>query len=328
MRQSKETETDRAPVGGVPAVRYLEIDEGAEGQRLDNFLMRELKGVPKSLVYRLLRRGEVRVNKGRAKPGRRLHSGDRVRIPPVRTATREAPRSPDDGLRELVENAVLYEDERLLFVNKPSGLAVHGGSGVSLGLIEVLRALRPTQRQLELVHRIDRDTSGCLMVAKRRSALRTIQTLQREGRIGKRYLALLAGRWRRDSALVDAPLRKNLLSGGERVVRVDAAGKPSRTRFRVVSRFAEATLVEATLETGRTHQIRVHAAYLGTPILGDLKYGDAAANRRFRGLGLRRLFLHAASLRLRWPDGGRRYAVEAPLPAELREVLDRLEGEA
>ena len=306
-------------------VRYLTVDERGDGQRIDNFLLRELKGIPRALVYLLLRRGEVRVNKGRAKAGRRLVAGDVVRVPPLRQAQRSEPGKPPDRLIEKVEETVIYEDNLLLILNKESGLAVHGGSGLSFGVIELLRASRPREKSLELAHRLDRDTSGCLMLAKRRSALRTLQQLQREGRVQKRYLALLHGRWEANRATVKAPLRKNTLRSGERIVTVSKEGKPAHTEFRVVRRFEEATLVEAVLKSGRTHQIRVHAAHLGTPILGDTKYGDEPVNRAFRKLGLRRLFLHAASLRFPWPERDEPYRFEAPLPQELDRLLERLD---
>jgi 23S rRNA pseudouridine955/2504/2580 synthase len=306
-------------------VRHLTVDERGEGQRIDNFLLRELKGIPRTLVYRLLRRGEVRVNKGRAKAGRRLVAGDVVRIPPLRQELRSEPGKPARGLIKKVEKSIIYEDNLLLILNKESGLAVHGGSGLSFGVIELLRASRPGEKGLELAHRLDRDTSGCLMLARRRSALRTLQALQREGRVQKRYRALLAGRWRGSRATVKAPLRKNTLRSGERIVTVSGEGKPARTEFRVLRRFADATLVEAVLKSGRTHQIRVHAAHLGSPILGDTKYGDEAANRRFRELGLRRLFLHASSLRIPWPDRDEPYHFEAPLPPELEQLLENVD---
>lgn len=306
-------------------VRYLTVDERGDGQRIDNFLLRELKGIPRTLVYRLLRRGEVRVNKGRAKAGRRLVAGDVVRIPPLRQEQRPEPGRPAQHLVEKIEKSVIYEDNLMLILNKESGLAVHGGSGLSFGVIELLRASRPEEKSLELAHRLDRDTSGCLMLARRRSALRTLQALQREGRVQKRYLALLAGRWEGSRATVKAPLRKNTLRSGERVVTVSRDGKPAHTEFRVVRRFARATLVEAVLKSGRTHQIRVHAAHLGTPILGDPKYGDEAANRAFRKLGLKRLFLHAASLHFPWPECEEPYRFEAPLPPELEQLLEKLD---
>lgn len=315
------------PAAEQPAVRVqtVTVDESGDGQRVDNFLLKHLKGAPRTLIYRLLRKGEVRVNKGRVKPTFKLSVGDQVRIPPVRLAEPGHKPAPTDRQQQAILETVIFEDDRMLVVNKPSGWAVHGGSGVSLGVIEALRAARPDLTQLELAHRLDRDTSGCLMLAKRRTALRALQELQRRGAIQKRYLALLAGRWRRGQATVDMPLRKNTLAGGERVVRIDPEGKPSRTFFKVLERFADATLVEVTLDTGRTHQIRVHSAHLGTPILGDPKYGNGDANRRFRALGLRRLFLHAHSLAFTWPDNGERFAISAPLPEELQGVLDKLE---
>ncbi|MEN8167895.1 MAG: 23S rRNA pseudouridine(955/2504/2580) synthase RluC [Pseudomonadota bacterium] len=307
-----------------PAVRFLDVEEGFAGQRIDNFLMRELKGVPKSYIYRILRKGEVRVNKGRVQAVYRLKSGDRVRIPPVRLHAAGTPAKPAKNIQLRLEHAIVFEDERFLVLNKPAGLAVHGGSGLQFGVIEALRSLRPQERQLELVHRLDRDTSGCLLISKRRSALRTLHELMRQNRVDKRYLALLAGSWRKGSQVVDKPLRKNTLQGGERVVRVDAAGKPAETRFRRLQRFKRATLVEAQLITGRTHQIRVHSAWLGSPILGDAKYGDAAANKWAKLLGLHRLFLHAGSLRFRWPGEKRDIEIRAPLPDELEMVLKLL----
>ncbi|MCU7919537.1 MAG: 23S rRNA pseudouridine(955/2504/2580) synthase RluC [Candidatus Thiodiazotropha sp. (ex Epidulcina cf. delphinae)] len=309
-----------------PTVRFVEVAQEFAGQRIDNFLLRELKGVPKSYIYRILRKGEVRVNKGRVKAVYKLQAGDTIRIPPVRMEQRESAPRLSEQLRASLEKAVIYENERLLVLNKPSGMAVHGGSGVSVGIIEALRELRPEQRQLELVHRLDRDTSGCLMISKRRSALRRLHELMRENRVDKRYLALLAGRWRKGVQTVDMPLRKNTLQGGERVVRVDAEGKPAQTRFKRLRRFREATLVEAELITGRTHQIRVHSAWLGTPVLGDGKYGDDEANRRMREIGLRRLFLHAHRLSFPWSDEMRDLIVEAPLPEALESLLDRLKS--
>ncbi|PVV05491.1 MAG: 23S rRNA pseudouridine(955/2504/2580) synthase, partial [gamma proteobacterium symbiont of Ctena orbiculata] len=284
-----------------PSVRFVEVDSEYAGQRIDNFLMRHLKGVPKSYIYRILRKGEVRVNKGRVKGPYKIQAGDLVRIPPVRTDRSEAPPRPSEQLRTILEQAVVYEDERLMVLNKPSGMAVHGGSGVSSGIIEALRLIRPDERHLELVHRLDRETSGCLMISKRRSSLRMLHELIRENRVDKRYLALLAGSWRKGSRVVDMPLKKNTLQGGERVVRVDAEGKPAETRYKRLQRFKEATLVEVELITGRTHQIRVHSAWLGSPVLGDSKYGEDAANRRFREMGLKRLFLHAHQVSFRWP---------------------------
>jgi 23S rRNA pseudouridine955/2504/2580 synthase len=305
-------------------VQQLVIEEDTAGQRIDNFLLRCLKGVPKSHIYRILRKGEVRVNKGRIRANYRLQAGDRVRIPPLRVPAKEERPRPGTRMLEQLQQAILYEDKRLLVLNKPSGVAVHGGSGLNYGVIEALRLLRPEERQLELVHRLDRDTSGCLLVAKRRSALRTLHELLRQNGVDKRYIALVAGRWSRDRVNVEAPLQKNQLQGGERIVRVDPQGKPAQTLFRVRERFPNATLVEARLVTGRTHQIRVHLAHLGTPILGDEKYGDSEANRSMRGQGLKRLFLHAESIGIRWPDDQGELRIEAPLEAPLSRLLDKL----
>jgi 23S rRNA pseudouridine955/2504/2580 synthase len=307
------------------SVRFVDISQEEAGQRIDNYLMRELKGAPKSYVYRILRKGEVRVNKGRVKAHYKLNPGDSVRLPPMRLSARaDQTGKISANLKDLLSNSVVYEDERMLVVNKPSGLAVHGGSGVNVGVIEILRQLRPEDKHLELVHRLDRDTSGCLLISKKRSALRTLHELIRENRIDKRYLALLHGSWRKGVQTVDMPLKKNTLQGGERVVRVDVEGKPSQTRFRRLERFAEATLVEAELITGRTHQIRVHSQWLGSPVLGDPKYGDTAANRAFRDKGLKRLFLHAFKLGLHWPGEKRQLIIESPLPEALSQVLEKL----
>ncbi len=305
--------------------RLHEVGERDDGQRIDNFLVRFLKGVPRSRIYRMVRKGEVRVNGGRVAASYRLRLGDGVRLPPVRTAERPAAPSPGTRTLERLERAILYEDERMIVLNKPTGVAVHGGSGLDYGVIEALRVLRPRQDGLELVHRLDRDTSGCLVLAKRRSALRTLHELFREGQVDKRYLALLAGRLELERTQVALALRKNTLRSGERLVRADAAGKPALTRFAVRRRYPRATLVEAKLETGRTHQIRVHAAAIGLPILGDDKYGDAEMNRAARQGGLKRLFLHAASLRFRWPGEERSLAFEAGLDPDLQQFLDRLE---
>ncbi|EGV32848.1 pseudouridine synthase, RluA family [Thiorhodococcus drewsii AZ1] len=306
------------------------MDIESDGQRIDNFLLRFIKGVPRSHLYRVLRRGEVRVNKGRVKASHRLRAGDLVRIPPLRTATPEHPGQAPRSQMERIERGVLFEDERLLVIDKPSGLAVHGGSGLSYGLIESLRQARPG-RELELVHRLDRETSGCLVISKRRSALRELHQLIRENGMTKRYRALFVGDLAREKLVVDAPLKKNVLQGGERVVRVDQAeGKPARTIFRRLRRLTSKgrvfTLVEAELVTGRTHQIRVHAAHLGTPLAGDPKYGDEAMNRELKRLGLTRLFLHAASLRFQTAGMSKPLSVEAPLPNELEQFLAVLEN--
>jgi len=306
-------------------VQWVRVEEGDEGQRIDNYLLRCLKGVPRSHIYRMLRKGEVRVNKGRVGAAYRLREGDNVRLPPVRVAPPRVSQGPPPDVLERIRQAIVLEDTRVLVLNKPAGLAVHGGSGIEHGVIEALRLLRPTEQGLGLAHRLDRDTSGCLLLAKRRSALRVLHQLFRDGGVDKRYLALLAGRWSREKADVNLALRKNTLRSGERVVRPDAGGKPALTRFRVLRRFDQATLVEARLETGRTHQIRVHAASLGTPILGDEKYGDPEANRWARNLGLRRLFLHARLLALTWPHEDRPLRIEAPLSPDLEEFLKVLQ---
>jgi 23S rRNA pseudouridine955/2504/2580 synthase len=304
------------------SVRLLTIDAASDGQRIDNFLLRELKGVPKSRIYRLLRKGEVRVNKGRIKPEYRLQLDDEVRIPPVRMAEADAPPTVSVGLADHLESSILYEDDALLVVNKPTGLAVHGGSGVSFGLIEALRALRPEAKFLELVHRLDRDTSGCIMVAKKRTALLTLHEALRGDGVDKRYLALVAGEWPAHRHKIEAPLEKNTLRSGERVVRVSASGKQSVTKFRIVEKLGCATLMEARPVTGRTHQIRVHAQFAGYPLACDEKYGDRAADTRFRELGLKRLFLHAKSLSITWQD--KSLVLEAPLDPELEGFLKTL----
>jgi 23S rRNA pseudouridine955/2504/2580 synthase len=306
-------------------VQLVEISEEAAGQRLDNFLVARLKGVPKSHVYRLLRKGEVRVNKGRAKPDYRLAAGDVVRLPPVRRpeAGETPPRGRAAGLR--LESCILHEDDRLIVLDKPSGLAVHGGSGLSHGVIEALRAARPEAPYLELVHRLDRDTSGCLLVAKRRSALRMLHELLREGRIEKRYLALVQGRWELGQVKLEDRLRKTM-RGGERVVEVDESGKAAASIFRPVEIGNTASLLEVRIMTGRTHQIRVQAAEAGHPLAGDERYGDREFNRRMRALELHRLFLHAASIGWEDPASGEWRLYSAPLPDDLRAVLSRLEA--
>ena len=299
----------------------MDVPEDRDGQRLDNFLFGQLKGAPKSLVYRLLRTGQVRVNGKRAKPDTRVAAGDKLRLPPVRLGeAAPQPRASERSLESLAGRIVL-EDRNFIAIDKPSGLASHGGSGIALGAIEQMRQLRPRE-PLELVHRLDRDTSGVLLFAKRRSALTAVQAEIREGRVRKRYLALLAGRLPSDSVRVDQPLRKSVLQGGERMVRIDPEGKPSRSTFKRLERHGPYDLVEVLIDTGRTHQIRVHAAHLGCPVAGDEKYGDAEANKALRQAGLRRLFLHAAEFSFELADA--RYDLSAPLADELREVLNKV----
>ncbi len=304
-------------------VRYISVAGDRHGQRIDNLLLSELKGVPKSYVYRILRRGEVRVNKGRKSASYKVQAGDSIRIPPLRLSDSKPPRF-DQRLLNRLEQSILHEDKRLLVLDKPSGVAVHGGSGLKFGAIEAVRHLRPKEQHLELVHRLDRDTSGCLLISKRRSVLRALQELLRSHEMEKRYLALVAGSWEEDQITVDAPLMKNTLRSGERMVRVDRLGKSARTRFRVRQRYSRCMLVEAELVTGRTHQIRVHARHLGTPIIGDEKYGDDGENRVFRKLGLRRLFLHAESIGFYWPGDSDKTRFSAPLESPLEALLERL----
>ncbi|MFL0798333.1 MAG: 23S rRNA pseudouridine(955/2504/2580) synthase RluC [Cellvibrionaceae bacterium] len=311
--------------GAAVKVQLIEIDEDQAGQRLDNFLMSRLKGVPKSRIYRILRKGEVRVNKKRAKPEQRLEGGDVVRVPPVRVAERQGPAQAGKGLLELLETSILYESDALMIINKPSGLAVHGGSGISLGLIEALRQMRPDARFLELVHRLDKDTSGCIMIAKKRSMLRHLHEVIREKKVDKIYNALVVGRWPNRKKQVDAPLQKNELKSGERVVRVDPQGKASLTEFKVLERFGDDfTLVEAMPITGRTHQIRVHGQFAGHPLIGDDKYGVDEVNKAVKNYGLKRLFLHAAALRVPLPGEKKLLQVSAPLGDELATGLEKL----
>lgn len=302
----------------------MTVEAEEADRRLDNFLLARLKGVPRTHVYRIIRSGEVRVNSRRADAKQRLETGDKVRIPPVRLA---APGHPSAAVRPesaaWIEERILHEDADCLVLDKPAGLAVHGGSGVSLGAIELLRASRPTASELGLVHRLDRDTSGCLLVSKRPSSLRRLQAQFREGTVEKTYTALLVGRLNGSERLVDAPLLTTERRGGERFVRVDEAGKPAATRFIVEDRLPGATLTRVVLLTGRTHQIRVHAAHIGVPLAGDERYGarpDPVAER----CGLRRLFLHAASLAFDSPRDGRVIRAESPLPEDLAAALARL----
>jgi 23S rRNA pseudouridine955/2504/2580 synthase len=308
-----------------PAVRWMDISAEQAGQRIDNYLLRILKGVPKSRIYRLLRKGEVRVNKGRIRPEYRLQSGDQVRIPPVRVATSGAS-EPGRQASATLADSILYEDDRLLVLNKPAGMAVHGGSGLGYGVIEALRALRPKAPYLELVHRLDRATSGCLMVAKRRSELRMLHDLLRNGGVEKRYLLLAQGDWSQGPFRIDAALRKNQVRGGERIVRVDPEGKTALTKFRFLEAYPGASLMEAELKTGRTHQIRVHAAHAGHPLAGDEKYGAEAFNRCMRGLGLKRMFLHAHYVAFEDRERERSIEVSAPLGADLRKLVQQLEN--
>lgn len=307
-------------------VRFQTVESGYQEQRIDNFLLAQLKGVPKSLVYRILRKGEVRVNKKRVKPDYKLQLGDVIRIPPVRVA--EANPLPSANLSQVqaLQDKILYEDDVLMVLNKPAGLAVHGGSGLQFGLIESLRALRPEAKQLELVHRLDRETSGCILIAKRRSALRSLHEQLRNKTMDKQYLALVRGHWQKHVKLIAAPLLKNTLKSGERVVRVDAEGKASETRFRIIEQYTNSTLVEASPITGRTHQIRVHALHAGHPIAGDPKYGDSEFDQQLQGIGLNRLFLHAHRLTFTHPQSGNAVTVDASLDEVLQKTIEKLGG--
>ncbi|AXF75444.1 23S rRNA pseudouridine(955/2504/2580) synthase RluC [Erwinia tracheiphila] len=313
----------------TPVVQKVTISADEAGQRIDNFLRTQLKGVPKSMIYRILRKGELRVNKGRVKPEYKLEAGDEVRIPPLRVAEREEEAvSPKLAKVAALDGAILFEDDHLLVLNKPSGTAVHGGSGLSFGVIEGLRALRPDARFLELVHRLDRDTSGILLVAKKRSALRSLHEQLREKGMQKDYLALVKGQWPSHLKTVQTPLLKNILQSGERVVRVSSEGKPSETRFKVEERYAYATLVKASPVTGRTHQIRVHTLHAGHPIAFDDRYGEKSFDMQLAGSGLKRLFLHALALRFTHPATGEVMRVKAPLDDELKGCLQALRKNA
>ena len=298
-------------------VSSVEVGAESEGQRVDNFLMRVCKGVPRSHIYRVLRTGEVRVNSRRVEATYRLQPGDRVRIPPLRTAGRPTKRAPPTASLP----PIVYEDDALLVIDKPSGLAVHGGSGVSFGVIEQFRAARPQLKFLELVHRLDRDTSGLLVLAKKRSALTALHAALREGRVRKHYVALVVGRWRDEERNVNLPLKKYVTRSGERRVSVHREGRESQTVFRRERSLRDFTLLSADLLTGRTHQIRVQLAHLGFPVAGDDKYGDFERNRELAKLGLGRLFLHAAELEFVHPASGEAMKLSSPLPQALARFL-------
>jgi 23S rRNA pseudouridine955/2504/2580 synthase len=305
----------------VTGVRKVRVGADTAGQRVDNFLRRHLAGVPKGRVYRLLRRGEVRVNGGRVRADYRLEAGDEVRIPPVRL--RESGSAPSVSRAVAMFDHVIYEDKRLLVIDKPAGVAVHGGSGISHGVIELLRAARPDLKDLSLVHRLDRETSGCLVIAKKRSALRALHEKFREGTVEKNYLALVVGDWQLGEQIIDAPLLVTNRQGGERHVVVSPHGKPAATRVRLSRTFGNFSLLLCSPITGRTHQIRVHLQNAGFPIAGDDRYGDADANSRVRALGLQRLFLHAQSIS--FPDEhGNEQHFTAPLADDLDRFLSAL----
>lgn len=312
------------PPPSNPSARTVTVDAEHDGQRIDNFLLAMLKGAPRTLVYRILRSGEVRVNSGRIKPSYRVEQGDVVRIPPIRLAPAKIDPEVPPAAEQRIKDCIIFEDGDLIVFNKPSGMAVHGGSGISHGVIESLRVIMPLTKRLELVHRLDRDTSGCLLIAKKASVLKSLHDQMRDGTTEKIYLALVKGETDVAHWDVTAPLVKNVASSGERVVRVREDGKESHTIFSPRQRFNGATLVEAKLLTGRTHQIRVHGTHSGHPLAGDEKYGDAQFNKDMRTLGLKRLFLHARTLTFKHPGTGKDYTANAPLPRELSEFLKKL----
>ena len=323
---------DTADTAKAAAVKTLQVDEESAGQRLDNFLLRHLKGVPKTHVYRIIRTGEVRINKGRVNADTRVQTGDLVRLPPVRVATVDASAPVAPGR----EFPVLMEDEHMLAIDKPAGVAVHGGSGVSFGVIEQLRQARPGARMLELVHRLDRDTSGVLLVAKKRSALTRLQDQFRDRETGKTYMALVKGQWPSNKKVIDLPLQRYLIPNGagegERRVRIahkdDANAQRAITLVRVSRLVGDYSLLEVTIKTGRTHQIRVHLASQGYPIVGDDKYGDFELNKRLAAQGMKRMFLHAWRLQFIHPQTGRSETVEAALPDELQNFIDHVQPPA
>ncbi|MFS1563485.1 MAG: 23S rRNA pseudouridine(955/2504/2580) synthase RluC [Candidatus Arsenophonus phytopathogenicus] len=303
-------------------VQFVTIDNDEAGQRIDNFLLTRLKGVPKSMIYRIIRKGEVRINSSRIKPEYKIQAGDLIRIPPVRLAEKQQNviSAKLDKVAALTDY-ILYEDEHLLVLNKPSGIAVHGGSGVNFGVIEALRALRPEARFLELVHRLDRETSGVLLIAKKLSALRLLHQQLRLKQMQKQYVALVKGQWPSHIKVIQAPLLKNILQSGERIVKVSVDGKHSETHFKIEECFSNATLVNASPMTGRTHQIRVHAQYAKHPIAFDNRYGDRNFDQQLTITGLKRLFLHASALMFIHPASGEKLTFNAPLDQKLKSCL-------
>ena len=311
-------------------VKYIETTSEDVGQRVDNFLMRHYRSVPKTLIYRIIRKGEVRVNKGRVKQNTRLNEGDMVRVPPIRMPEKTIGDIPA-GQMQRIENHILFEDHDLMVINKPSGVAVHGGSGISFGLIEILRAMRPLAKRIELVHRLDKDTSGCILIAKKAMVLRDLHAQIREDKMIKEYLTLLSNHWPKSKHKIDLPLLKNTLQSGERVVKVDPAGKQSISFFKVADSYLNADLVTVRLKTGRTHQIRVHALSQGCPIVGDDKYGDKTVNKNFKKYGIKRLALHAQFLSFRHPNIENEQdtwmKIEAPLHDDFKTAIKNLKNE-
>lgn len=308
-------------------VKFVEATSEDEGQRIDNFLMRHLRKAPKSLIYRIIRKGEVRVNKGRVKPTTRLVEGDMVRIPPVKVPEKMAV-TPSADLLKILEAAILYEDKDIIVFNKPSGLAVHGGSGIQIGLVEAVRQMRPLAKRMELVHRLDRDTSGCILLAKKASVLKQLHEQIREHDMQKEYLCLVNGHWPAGKTKIDLPLIKNTLVSGERVVKVSKDGKPSISFFNLQERFKDCDLMSVVLKTGRTHQIRVHAQSQGCVLIGDDKYGDKAINQDFRRKGMKRLALHAQFLGFVHPVTQQEMRLEAPLHDDFKQIIQKLKEES
>jgi len=306
------------------SVQFVDISAAQAGQRIDNFLLTLGKGVPKSRIYRAIRKGEVRVNKGRIKQTYKIQAGDSIRIPPLRISEKTKINTVSDRFKLQILDSVIFEDDALLVLNKPSGVAVHAGSNIEQGLIEALRIIRVDLPYLELIHRLDRDTSGCLMIAKSREALLNVQQQMKNHEIDKRYLTLLKGSWGSEERLIEQPLIKNTVSSGERMVVVAPEGKYSKTVFKPIESFPNSQLTEVILFTGRTHQIRVHSLYMGNPVAGDDKYGQRTFNRDIKKFGLKRLFLHAWKLGIKHPLDGRPLAFEAPLPTQLDNVVTKL----
>lgn len=315
------------------AVKFVEATSEDEGQRVDNFLMRHFRNVPKTLIYRVIRKGEVRVNKGRVKQNTRLKEGDVVRLPPIKVPEKTQFSIPQ-GQMQRIEDNILYEDNDLMVINKPSGIAVHGGSGINFGLIEILREMRPLAKRIELVHRLDRDTSGCILIAKKAMVLKALHAQIREDKMVKEYITLLTGRWDKSKHKIDLPLAKNTLQSGERMVKVDPDGKQSISFFNLVEYYNQsqsASLVTVRLKTGRTHQIRVHALSQGCPIIGDDKYGIREVNRDSKKLGMKRLALHAQFLSFTHPNIEDKkqswLKIEAPLHEDFKKTIKRLKEE-
>jgi len=307
------------------SVQLIEIKEDQDGQRLDNFLARVLGSIPKSMIYRIIRKGEVRVNKGRIKPNHRLKTGDLVRVPPVRLETETTRKRLPDALLAEIRQCILFENDDCIVIDKPSGLAVHGGSGLHFGVLDVMRAIRPENDYLELVHRIDRETSGCLMLAKNRKTLVFMHEQLKQKQITKKYLAGVEGHWQDGKKTVSAPLMKNSIQGGERIVEVNPDGKEAISHFKLIQHYNRLSLVEVDIQTGRTHQIRVHAAHEGHPVAGDKKYGNKTYNSWIKERGLKRLFLHAYWLEFYLPGQSERTQINSPLSDELQIVLNNLE---